>query len=223
MVGATGLIHGACAVIVLTLAIGIYGQKPQPERMERRLASLGLPLQASIMALLFLLFASGLGVVSGKLTFPLFLVDTVGLIIHESGHFFTSWAGRFVHFSGGSLFEVGVPAGLAIWFITSGNRRLGALALSWLYVALMSVANYAGDAQDLQSSLLGASDRIEDKMAGHDWHNILTMLNLLDATPLISDLIWSMGVVAGLASVLLFGWTIYAVRTADGALSQKLS
>jgi len=223
MVNVMGLLHGACAAIMMSFAIGIYQTKPQPALIESRLAASALPVRASIFALLVLLFVSGQGVVASTLELPFFFVDMIGLIIHEGGHFFTSWAGRFVHVLGGTLFEIGVPAGLAIWVLLSGNKRLGAIALSWLYVALMSAAAYAGDAQDLQASLLGASDLIEDKIASHDWHNILSMLNLLDATPIIADIIWSMGLVTGLSSVLLYGWTMYTDWTADGVLNQKLS
>lgn len=223
MVGVTALIQGACAAIVMALAIGIYQKKPRPAAMEQRLASLPLVVHATILVLLVLLFASSMGWVSGKLSLPEYFVDKIGLLIHEAGHFFTAWAGRFVHFFGGTLLEVGVPATLAIWFIMAGHHRFGAIILSWLHIALISVARYAADAQDLRLNLLGASDLIEDKMAGHDWHNMLSMLNLLEATPLIADMIWSVGVVAGIVSVVLFSWTIHAAREAERVLHQKLS
>ena len=85
------------------------------------------------------------------------------------------------------------------------------------------VAAYAGDAQNLELPLLGASDLIEDKMAGHDWHAMLSSLNLNDATGLVADIIWSAGLVAGLISILLFSWTLYANQRQHGALDQKLS
>ena len=223
MVGISALIHGGCAATVFAFALGIYRQKPQIGLIERRLASFGWPVQATILGLLILLFMSGLDMIEGKLNLPLYFVDLAGLIVHEAGHFYMSWAGRFVHAFGGTLFEIGVPAGLAAWFLVSGRKRLGALALSWLYVALTSVAAYAGDAQDLQLPLLGASDLIEDKMAGHDWHVMLSMLNLLDATELIADIIWSTGLVAGLASILLYSWTLLAGRSGRSSWDQKLS
>ncbi len=223
MGGILALIHGGCAAIVFAFALGIYRQKPQLALIERRLASFGWPVQASILALILVLFVTGRYVVDGMVNSPLFLVEIVCLVIHEAGHFFMSWAGRFMHVFGGTLFEIGVPAGLAIWVLMSGHKRLGALAMSWLFVALTKVAAYAGDAQELAAPLLGTSDLIEDKMAGHDWYNMLNMLNLLDATPLISDVIWSMSDVSGLSSILLFGWALYADRRQHGARDQKLS
>ena len=94
MVNALGLVHGACAAIVACIAIGIYQRKPQPARIEQRLAHLPLSVQAVILSLLVVLIASEMEWVSGDLTLGLPIsLDTIGLIIHEAGHFFNSWAG----------------------------------------------------------------------------------------------------------------------------------
>lgn len=80
-----------------------------------------------------------------------------------------------------------------------------------------SVSAYSGDAQDMVLPLVGT-----DK-SGHDWHNMLTMLNLLDASPVISDILWSFGVITGVLAVLYYGWTMYAQPHPGTAPFQKLS
>ena len=218
-----GLVHAACALIMLIFTIGIYNQKPDVRKYESSLARMPVILQSALPAFLIIILAGNLGLVSGHLAFPAWMMDAFGLIIHEGGHFFTSWAGELIHAFGGTLFEVGVPAGLTVWFLRRNCKRLGALSLSWMSVALFNVAKYSGDAQKLELDLLGSPRTIEEKMIGHDWYNILSMLGLLDATPVISGLFWSVALVAGLSAIALATWVIYDDHRADAVFDQKLS
>ncbi|MEM6557859.1 MAG: hypothetical protein AAF642_18380 [Pseudomonadota bacterium] len=217
-----GLVHAACAVIMLIFAIGIYNQKPDIQKYESALAGLPILLQSGLSIFLIIILAGNLQLVTGLLAFPSWLIDAFGLIIHEGGHFFTSWAGELIHFFGGTLFEIGVPAGLTLWFLCRNCKRLGALTLGWMSVALFSVASYSGDAQKLELSLLG-SPSMEQKLMGHDWYNILRILDLLEATPIISDTFWSMAMVAGLSAIAVSVWAIYGDHRAKAVFDQKLS
>jgi hypothetical protein len=223
MYGIMGLIHGGCAVIMVSLAIGIYRQKPDIQSYEAFLARKPMFIQIVMAAGPALILAGSLELVSGKLASPVWFIDTVGLIVHEGGHFLTMWAGEFVHFLGGTLFEIGVPAALTIWALTLNCKRLGAFALAWTSVASFSASEYSGDANALELKLLGASDSIEDKMIGHDWHNILGMIGQLDAAPLVSDMFWSVAVVAGLSAIALPIWAIYRDHQSQAVFNQKLS
>lgn len=223
MFGAMGLVHAACGVILMSFAIGFYRHKPDIQKYESILSGMPLFAQAMFTTFLIIILAGGLGFGSGPVNVSAQLIDTFGLIVHEGGHFLMSWAGDFIHTFGGTLFEVGVPAGLAIWFLLSNCYRLGACALAWMSVALFSVARYAGDAQDLELNLLGASGSLEDKMIGHDWYNMLGSLGLLDSTPVVSDVIWSMALVAGLAAIALSSWAVYIDHRAKAVFDQKLS
>lgn len=60
-------------------------------------------------------------------------------------------------------------------------------------------------------------------MAGHDWHNILGMIGHLDAAPLVSDMFWSVAVVAGLTAIALPIWATYRDRLSQPKFDQKLS
>lgn len=218
-----GLIQGGCAVIMVSIAIGIYRQKPDIQRYEAFLARQPIFVQFVIVAVLALIFAGGLDLITGKFAFPAWFFDSIGLIVHEGGHFLTSWAGRFIHFLGGTLFEIGVPAGLTLWFLLSNCKRLGAFTLAWSSIAMFSASRYSGDANTLELSLLGASDDIEDKMVSHDWYNILGMIGQLDAAPLVSDMFWSVAVVAGLAAIALPIWAAYLDHRSQAVFDQKLS
>jgi len=223
MLGGLFLVHGACAMIALILAIGIYNQKPAIQKYEAPLSALPNPLHAAIPVSLISTLAASHPRVSATPAAPAHKRTYLGIIPHEGGHFFTMWAGDLIHFFGGTLFEVGVPAGLTLWFLRRNGKRLGALTLGWMSVALFNVATYSGDAQKLELNLIGSPSSIEEKMLGHDWYNILTMLGLLEATPLISDLFWSIALIAGLSAIALSGWAIYADHRADAVLDQKLS
>ena len=148
---------------------------------------------------------------------PHFAMDQSGFLVHEAGHYYLVWAGRFLNILGGTLFELGVPAGLAIWFCLLGHHRWTAIFAAWLSVGFFSVARYAGDAQDMALPLVGVGKE------GHDWHNMLSMLGWLEATPLISDLFWACGLVTGLGAILWAGWTVYVQGQSEPIESQKLS
>lgn len=198
------MLNMICAIIVTITAIGIYQQKWSPHNMERHLANYPLIVQAALPMLLALTLWTGLFGMDNILGLPHFAMDQAGLLIHEAGHFYLVWAGRFLNILGGTLFELGVPAALAIWFFKMNLLRWTSIFIAWLSVGFFGVARYAGDAQDRELPLIGVGKE------GHDWHNMLTMLGWLDATPLISDLFWSCGLVAGLGSILLALWAINA-------------
>jgi len=204
-------------IITAIMAFGIYQKKLSPRLMELRLAALPIYVQPIIPAILALLLWTSLFGMNNILGVPHAVLSWASFFIHEGGHFYLVWAGRFLNILGGTLFELGVPAVLAACFCGLRHYRWSALFIAWLSVGLFNVAQYAGDAQAMELHLVGSGKE------GHDWNNMLSMFNLLDATPIISDIFWSVGVVAGLISILLYGWTMYADRNAAGALDQKRS
>lgn len=223
MPGVSQLLHGACAVTMIAMAFGVYRQKPDIRRAEAFLARQPLFPQVMYAMLLLVLLAGSLDLLRGQLALPVHFIDILCFLIHEGGHFLTSWAGKFVHAAGGTLFEVGVPAGLTIWALSRDCKRLAAFPLAVMSVALFGVAAYAGDALTLELDLFGSSNSIEDKMATHDWYNMLSMLGALKAAPVISDLVWSMALVSGLAPLGLLGWAWYTDRRPQDVFNQKLS
>lgn len=203
------MINMIFGVLVAMIAFGIYQKKWSPTAMERTLARLPVWIQAVLPALLALILWTSLFGMNNIPGLPHFMMDQAGLFVHEAGHFYLIWAGDFLHILGGTLFELGTPIALAIWFCMMGHQRWTAIFIAWLSVGFFGVALYAGDAQDRVLPLLGVGKD------GHDWHNMLTMLGWLDATPMISDAFWACGLVAGITSILWASWAIYRSNQPD--------
>ncbi|MEO1552610.1 MAG: hypothetical protein AAFR82_01655 [Pseudomonadota bacterium] len=192
------MINEVFGVIAGAYAIGLYQQKLSPTKMEARLARLPLWAEPAFPAFLTLIFLSNFIAMPGLLALPHFILKFAGLIIHEAGHFYVSWANDFIHSFGGTLFQLGVPLTLALIFYSKRHFRWAALFIAWLSVGFFGVSRYSGDAVGMVLPLLGGNKD------GHDWNNMLRMLNWLDHTQLISDIFWSCGVISGLLSILLY-------------------
>lgn len=204
-------------VITGLVAVGIYQKKLSPRAMEHRLATLPIYLQPVPPVVSGLVLWTSLFGMGNILGLPHAILDWAGFFIHEGGHFYLSWAGRFLHILGGTLFELGVPLVLAVCFFRLGHYRWSALFIAWLSVGFFRVAEYAGDAQEMALNLVGVGKE------GHDWNNLLRMFDALDATPIVSDIFWSCGLVTGLLSILLYGAQILPLFRSEPVIDQKLS
>ncbi|WP_112323932.1 hypothetical protein [Oceanibium sediminis] len=123
---------------------------------------------------------------------PYALVQSVNLVFHEAGHVIFSPLGRLWSVAGGSLFEVGLPATLAL--LAMRQRQWSALGgcLVWMGTALQSVSVYAGDAQARALPLVGGQAVI------HDWWYLLRHFGALSRDAEVAALLWSGGLAAAL-------------------------
>ncbi|MDX1439845.1 MAG: hypothetical protein R3284_08090 [Rubricoccaceae bacterium] len=113
------------------------------------------------------------------------LVHSLDLIFHEAGHFVFRFFGEFMMFLGGSLMQIIMP-GLITWSCIKFDQKIGAqLALFWLGQNFIDVSIYAADAQERLLPLLGGLGP-----ESHDWYNILSMLGMLEYTPLVAGVIY---------------------------------
>lgn len=103
----------------------------------------------------------------------LWIIDNINLIFHEAGHTITYLLGEFISVASGSIFEIGIPLSIAIYFILKKKTYGAVFCLWWLHTALRSVAIYSSDARTKQLPLLGG------EAVHHDWAYILGKLNLL--------------------------------------------
>lgn len=142
-------------------------------------------------------------VISGKLLFVLVLLyfaiqlvfssdpwipfDFANLLIHESGHFIFSIFGEFVSILGGSLFQILVPTGIAIYFFYHRQIFSSAFALYWMGDNCVNVARYIKDAQSMQLPLLGGGI--------HDWNWLLSQTGLLSLNQEIGIFVQSVGII----------------------------
>jgi hypothetical protein len=98
-------------------------------------------------------------------------LDGVNLAFHEAGHLFLGFAGRTLHFLGGTLGQLFFPAALVLHFRRRGDAFAAAVSALWLGESLMNVAVYLGDARAQALPLVGGHV--------HDWHWLLAQAGLL--------------------------------------------
>ena len=130
------------------------------------------------------------------------MLDNLTLVVHEAGHFVFRFFGTFLMFAGGTILQLLLPLVL-VWHFYVHDYRLGTqLGLLWFGQSCVDVSIYAGDAQQRILPLLG------DNLDGHDWHNMLGMIGVLDAAPVISAAFYGLGLFAFGALLILprFMW-----------------
>ena len=99
-------------------------------------------------------------------------LDLVNLAFHEAGHLFLAPFGTTMHFLGGTLGQLAVPAGLAVYFVMKRREPFAAAACAWwLGENLADISVYMSDARDLALPLVGGGD--------HDWNNLFYTFGLL--------------------------------------------
>jgi hypothetical protein len=99
-------------------------------------------------------------------------LDLVNLPFHEAGHLFFAPLGQTMHFLGGTLGQLLVPAGLAMYFLLKRREPFAAAACAWWFGEnFVNIAVYMADARDLALPLVGGGD--------HDWNNLFYTFGLL--------------------------------------------
>ena len=99
-------------------------------------------------------------------------LDGVNLAFHEAGHLFLNFFGRTLHFLGGTLAQLFVPAACAFHFLRREQPFEAAVCGIWLGESLMNVAVYLGDAKATALPLVGGGI--------HDWNWLLGRAGLID-------------------------------------------
>lgn len=101
------------------------------------------------------------------------VIDTADLIIHEAGHFFFMFFGKYIYTLGGTLMQIILPS-IIIWYFFRNSYRTGVqFSALWLGQNFINISVYAADAQARKLPLLGGNK------VYHDWHYLLKEINLL--------------------------------------------
>lgn len=101
----------------------------------------------------------------------------INLAIHEAGHLFLSWFGSsLLMVAGGSLFEVGIPILIALYFWRHGDVAGTLVAVFWVGTALLSIAPYMADARTQALPLVSVGAGTPE----HDWYRLLQAAGLLE-------------------------------------------
>ncbi len=100
-------------------------------------------------------------------------IDNADLVIHEAGHFFFMFFGKFIYTAGGTLMQIILPSLIAWYFFRNSYRTGVQISLLWLGQNLINISVYAADARAQKLHLLGGN------RVYHDWHYLLGQLNML--------------------------------------------
>lgn len=124
------------------------------------------------------------------------LIDNADLVIHEGGHVFFSFFGKFAYTLGGTLMQVFIPA-LFLWYFFATNYRTGVqFSLLWLGQNFINISVYAADARAQKLPLLGGNNSY------HDWHYLLSQVNLLQYD-------YQIGIFFVLLAIISFGVAVF--------------
>jgi len=157
--------------------------------MSGTVAGRGIGLVALVI-LSWKVFTRGITVEpSGSL---LAIVDGANLIFHEAGHILLLPFGEFLHYLGGSLMQVAIPATCAVYFWLHQQRTSSAVTLFWTGESLTNVAIYVADAQRMELPLIGGD---------HDWNYLLDRLNLLNHCESLGRFVFALGAITILFSL----------------------
>ncbi len=124
-------------------------------------------------------------------------IDNANLILHEAGHVIFIFFGQFIQAAGGSIFQIMVPLVFVLSFFRQHQPLSGGLCLLWLGQNFLNVSLYAGDASLRQLPLLGGSHSI------HDWHYLLTELNILHLASSIASALSLIGILIMILGTIL--------------------
>lgn len=128
----------------------------------------------------------------------------INLPFHEAGHILFIPFGHFMTILGGTLGQILMPMICLGTFLVKTRDPFGAsVALWWMAESLMDIAPYINDARAMDLMLLGGVTGKETD--GHDWNNILTMLDLLEWDHRLAHLTYNLGILLMLASFLWGG------------------
>lgn len=102
------------------------------------------------------------------------LLDNIDLVIHEAGHFFFSFFGKFIYTLGGTLMQIILPSIIALFFFKNNYRTGVQFGLLWLGQNFINISVYAADARARKLPLLGGNK------VYHDWHYLLGEIGILE-------------------------------------------
>jgi hypothetical protein len=100
-------------------------------------------------------------------------IDNADLVIHEAGHFFFMFFGKYIYTLGGTLMQIILPSIIFFYFFRNEYRTGMQFSLLWLGQNFINISVYAADAQARILPLLGGNK------VYHDWHYLLGEIGLL--------------------------------------------
>ena len=125
------------------------------------------------------------------------LLDNIDLVIHEAGHFFFSFFGKFIYTLGGTLMQIILPSIIALFFFRNNYRTGVQFGLLWLGQNFINISIYAADARVRKLPLLGGNK------VYHDWHYLLGELGILEYDQIVGYIIVGIAIIIFAVAVLM--------------------
>jgi hypothetical protein len=145
------------------------------------------------------------------------LLSLVDLGFHELGHLvcYVFPVSELLTAAAGSLFQIGVPVGLAAYFLVLRRDELAAsVCFAWAATSARDVAVYVADAPYEQLPLLGGE---------HDWAYILgpEQLDRLDRAATYATLTRGLGLLLALTAATVALHSLLRARTGSPATARE--
>lgn len=125
------------------------------------------------------------------------LIDNVDLVIHEAGHLFFMFFGKFIYTLGGTLMQIILPSLIAFTFFRNNYRTGVQFGLLWLGQNFINISVYAADAQARKLPLLGGNK------VYHDWHYLLSELGILEYDFIVGYTFYAIAILIFILTILL--------------------
>ncbi len=130
-------------------------------------------------------------------------VDFANLAFHEFGHLLFRPLGMTLHYLGGTLFQLFVPAMLVVYFAVRRAEPSGsAFCFWWVGESLINVSIYMADARELNLPLVGGGD--------HDWNELFYRFGLLGEES-VARVAGATHLLGTVIMILGLGWWLYFV------------
>lgn len=124
-------------------------------------------------------------------------IDNADLVIHEAGHIFFAFFGRFIRAAGGTLMQILLPSVIALYFYKANYKTGVQFSVLWLGQNFVNISVYAADARAHKLPLLGGSK------VYHDWTYLLNQLGILEYDIEVGYFFFGIALVFFLLAVLL--------------------
>lgn len=128
------------------------------------------------------------------------ILALVDLGFHELGHLVTYWLPDMVTAAMGSVAQVAVPAGLAMYFYVRDEMASACFLVAWSGSSLRNVAVYMADAPFERLQLIGGD---------HDWAAIFHQFDKMDWAVPVAGLVGFFGLLTIVAAAAWCGYLLY--------------
>lgn len=128
------------------------------------------------------------------------ILALVDLGFHELGHLVTYWLPDMVTAAMGSIAQVAVPAGLAIYFYVRDEFASASFLIAWTGSSLRNVAVYMADAPFERLQLIGGD---------HDWAAIFHEFDKMEWAVPVAGLVGFFGLLIIVAAAGWCGYLLY--------------